>query len=90
MVLHHYQHGWYRSPRTSDLATLIFAHAPCLCPASQDPERTKDPVEFVSRLLEERDKYERIVTSSFGDDKTFRNALNQVGGYGSAAGKMCV
>lgn len=44
----------------------------------QDPERSKDPVDYVSRLLEERDKYERIVVTAFGEDKTFRNALNQV------------
>lgn len=44
----------------------------------QDPEKTKDPVEFVQKLLDERDKYEAIVTRSFNDDKTFRNALNQV------------
>jgi hypothetical protein len=36
-------------------------------------------VEYVSRLLEERDKYERIVVTAFGEDKSFRNALNQVG-----------
>mmetsp|Transcript_7296 Transcript_7296/g.15933 ORF Transcript_7296/g.15933 Transcript_7296/m.15933 type:complete len:735 (+) Transcript_7296:259-2463(+) len=43
----------------------------------QDPEKSKDPVEFVQRLLDERDKYEQIVVQSFNDDKTFRNALNQ-------------
>ena len=36
-------------------------------------------MEYVQKLLDERDKYERIVTQSFRDDKTFRTALNQVG-----------
>ncbi len=36
----------------------------------------QDPVEFVQKLLDERDKYDRIVTQSFNDDKTFRTALN--------------
>lgn len=44
-----------------------------------DPEKGKDPVEFVQRLLDERDTYEAIITKAFADDKTFRNALNQVG-----------
>ena len=39
----------------------------------------QDPVEYVQNLLDQRDKYDRIVTQSFNDDKTFRNALNQVG-----------
>ncbi|KAG2493302.1 hypothetical protein HYH03_008438 [Edaphochlamys debaryana] len=42
-----------------------------------DPEKTKDPVEYVQALLDMRDKYERIITQAFADDKTFRNALNQ-------------
>jgi hypothetical protein len=33
----------------------------------------------VSRLLEERDKFEALVARGLADDKTFRNALNQVG-----------
>ncbi|KAK9675872.1 hypothetical protein RND81_11G037400 [Saponaria officinalis] len=41
-----------------------------------DPERVKDPVEFVQRLLDEKDKYDKIITSAFGNDKTFQNALN--------------
>ncbi|MCO5563664.1 hypothetical protein L7F22_017311 [Adiantum nelumboides] len=41
-----------------------------------DPERLKDPVEFVQRLLDEKDKYDKIITSSFNNDKTFQNALN--------------
>lgn len=42
-----------------------------------DPERQRDPVAWVSRLLEERDKYEAIVARGLGDDRSFRNALNQ-------------
>ncbi|GBF91645.1 hypothetical protein Rsub_03949 [Raphidocelis subcapitata] len=42
-----------------------------------DPERQKDPISWVSRLLEERDKYEAVVARGLNDDKTFRNALNQ-------------
>ncbi|KAG2320879.1 hypothetical protein Bca52824_014092 [Brassica carinata] len=35
-----------------------------------------DPVEFVQRLLDERDKYDKIISIAFGNDKTFQNALN--------------
>ncbi len=41
-----------------------------------DPERLKDPVEFVQRLLDEKDKYDKIIQLSFSNDKTFQNALN--------------
>ncbi|CAH8253462.1 unnamed protein product [Arabidopsis lyrata] len=41
-----------------------------------DPEKSKDPVEFVQRLLDERDKYDKIISTAFGNDKTFQNALN--------------
>lgn len=41
-----------------------------------DPEKSKDPVEFVQRLLDERDKYDKIINTAFGNDKTFQNALN--------------
>ncbi|KAH9563278.1 hypothetical protein CY35_05G117500 [Sphagnum magellanicum] len=41
-----------------------------------DPERLKDPVEFVQRLLDEKDKYDKIIQRSFSNDKTFQNALN--------------
>jgi len=37
-----------------------------------DPERQKDPISWVSRLLEERDKYELLVGRGLADDKTFR------------------
>jgi hypothetical protein len=32
-----------------------------------------------------RDKYENTISQAFGDDKTFRNTLNQVGGWVGAA-----
>ncbi|KAF2302391.1 hypothetical protein GH714_036121 [Hevea brasiliensis] len=41
-----------------------------------DPERLKDPVEFVQRLLDEKDKYDSIISLAFNNDKTFQNALN--------------
>ncbi|CAK9214419.1 unnamed protein product [Sphagnum troendelagicum] len=41
-----------------------------------DPERLKDPVEFVQRLLDEKDKYDKVIQLSFSNDKTFQNALN--------------
>uniref|UniRef100_A0A0E0K582 Cullin family profile domain-containing protein n=1 Tax=Oryza punctata TaxID=4537 RepID=A0A0E0K582_ORYPU len=41
-----------------------------------DPERLKDPVEFVQRLLNEKDKHDKIINVAFGNDKTFQNALN--------------
>lgn len=41
-----------------------------------DPERVKDPVEFVQRLLDEKDKYDKIITLAFINDKSFQNALN--------------
>ena len=44
---------------------------------SQDPETTKDPVEFVQRLLNEKDKYDAVIARSFGMDKSFQNSLNQ-------------
>ncbi|KAK1609054.1 hypothetical protein QYE76_032727 [Lolium multiflorum] len=41
-----------------------------------DPERMKDPVDFVQRLLNEKDKYDNIISTSFANDKGFQNALN--------------
>lgn len=43
----------------------------------QDPETTKDPVEFVQRLLNEKDKYDAAIARSFSMDKSFQNTLNQ-------------
>lgn len=43
-----------------------------------DAERAKEPVDFVQRLLAEKDKYDTIIARSFGGDKQFANALNQV------------
>eukprot|EP00854_Cymbomonas_tetramitiformis_P023528 gene23528-28485_t len=42
-----------------------------------DPERIKDPVEYVQRLLDERDKMDDIIKKSFHNDKTFQHTLNQ-------------
>ena len=44
---------------------------------SQDPEKVKDPVEFVQQLLTQKDKFDAIVLRSFQNDKAFQNALNQ-------------
>ncbi|XP_057485634.1 cullin-3A [Actinidia eriantha] len=41
-----------------------------------DPEKLKDPVEFVQCLLDEKDKYDKIISLAFSNDKTFQNALN--------------
>jgi Cullin family len=43
----------------------------------QDPEKVKDPVEFVQQLLTQKDKFDAIVLRSFQNDKAFQNALNQ-------------
>ncbi|KAE8663216.1 Cullin-3 [Hibiscus syriacus] len=41
-----------------------------------DAESSKDPVEFVQWLLDERDKYDKIICQAFSNVKTFQNALN--------------
>ncbi|KAK9064550.1 hypothetical protein SSX86_015932 [Deinandra increscens subsp. villosa] len=41
-----------------------------------DPEKLKDPVEFVQSLLNKKDKYDRIISLAFNNDKSFQNALN--------------
>ncbi|KAK8949402.1 Cullin-3A [Platanthera zijinensis] len=41
-----------------------------------DPDKLRDPVDFVQRLLNEKDKHDRIITAAFNNDKTFQNALN--------------
>jgi cullin 3 len=43
----------------------------------QDPEKVKDPVEFVQQLLTQKDKFDAIVLRSFQNDKAFQNTLNQ-------------
>ncbi|KAF7819700.1 cullin-3A-like [Senna tora] len=43
---------------------------------SYNPERLRDPVDFVQRLLDLKDKYDKIITLAFNNDKTFQNALN--------------
>lgn len=39
-------------------------------------ERLKDPINLVQRLLDLKDKYEKIISLAFYKDKTFQNALN--------------
>ncbi|KAI3467361.1 hypothetical protein Pfo_024024 [Paulownia fortunei] len=41
-----------------------------------DPEKSKNPVEFVDTLLGKRDKYDKIISLAFSNDKTFQNALS--------------
>lgn len=41
-----------------------------------DPERLRDPVDFVQRLLDLKDKYDKVIAMAFNNDKTFQNALN--------------
>ncbi|KAJ0988325.1 hypothetical protein J5N97_006681 [Dioscorea zingiberensis] len=41
-----------------------------------DPDRLKDPVDFVQHLLDAKDKYDKINSTAFNNDKTFQNALN--------------
>uniref|UniRef100_A0A7S2MM82 Cullin family profile domain-containing protein n=1 Tax=Haptolina brevifila TaxID=156173 RepID=A0A7S2MM82_9EUKA len=43
----------------------------------QDEELGRDPVQYVQRLLELRDKYEMVISQAFSGDKLFYNALNQ-------------
>jgi len=42
-----------------------------------EPERQKDPVEFVQHLLELKDKFDKVILNSFCSDKLFHNTLNQ-------------
>ncbi|XP_045810038.1 cullin-3A-like [Trifolium pratense] len=41
-----------------------------------DPEKSKDPVQFVQRLLDEKNKYDKIISLAFNNDKMFHNAVN--------------
>ncbi|XP_073105138.1 cullin-3A [Elaeis guineensis] len=41
-----------------------------------DPDRLRDPVDFVQRLLDMKDKHDKIINVAFNNDKTFQNALN--------------
>ncbi|PNX86115.1 cullin-3a-like protein, partial [Trifolium pratense] len=41
-----------------------------------DPERLKDPVDLVQRLLDLKDKYDKAITLAFNNDMKFQNALN--------------
>ncbi|KAJ4973252.1 hypothetical protein NE237_006426 [Protea cynaroides] len=41
-----------------------------------DPERLRDPVDFVLRLLDEKDKHDKIISLAFNNAHSFQNALN--------------
>ncbi|GLJ44920.1 hypothetical protein SUGI_0945710 [Cryptomeria japonica] len=41
-----------------------------------DQERLKDAVDFVQHLLDMKDKYDKIISIAFSNDKTFQNALS--------------
>ncbi|KAJ3677356.1 hypothetical protein LUZ60_003080 [Juncus effusus] len=41
-----------------------------------DPDRLKDPVDFIQRLLDMREKFNGIIINSFNNDKSFQNALS--------------
>jgi len=43
----------------------------------QEEERNRDPVLYVTGLLQLRDKYQRVIENAFESDKQFTNALNQ-------------
>eukprot|EP00975_Prorocentrum_lima_P030289 6350564-Prorocentrum_lima.AAC.1 len=40
-----------------------------------DQERTKDPVQFVTNLLNMREKYEHIVSAAFNSEAKFKKVL---------------
>ncbi|KEH24999.1 cullin 3B [Medicago truncatula] len=46
-----------------------------------DPERLKNPVDFVQCLLVLKDKYDKVITLAFANDKSFQNALNSAFEY---------
>ncbi|URD85930.1 Cullin protein neddylation domain [Musa troglodytarum] len=41
-----------------------------------DAGSSRNPVDLVRRLLDKKDKYDKIVTGVFGDDKTFQTAVS--------------
>jgi len=43
-----------------------------------DLERLDSPVEFVQRLFDEKDKYDKIINLAFSNDKSFQNAFNSL------------
>lgn len=51
------------------------------CALVSDPEKQKDPIDFVQNLLELKDKYERLVVQSFNGDKSFQSAVNSAFEY---------
>ncbi|GKC30820.1 cullin-3A-like protein isoform X1, partial [Tanacetum coccineum] len=56
---------------------VMTCHIPETCKQlATDPERFKGPVDFVQRLLDEKDKYDKIINLAFKADMEFQNALN--------------
>merc|ERR550525_1951141 len=53
----------------------------CICEAGQDilkdPEKVKDPVSFISAILNLKHKYDQFVKESFKENKDFQLALKQ-------------
>jgi len=43
-----------------------------------DPKRLEDPVQFLQRLLDDKDKYDKIINLAFSNDKFFRNAFKSL------------
>ncbi|KAL3830953.1 hypothetical protein ACJIZ3_019755 [Penstemon smallii] len=41
-----------------------------------DPERLKDPVNFVQELLDKKDRLDKIINLAFNNEKDFQNALS--------------
>ncbi|CAL9066283.1 cullin-3A-like [Musa acuminata AAA Group] len=41
-----------------------------------DAASSRNPVDLVQRLLDKKDKYDKIITGVFGDDKTFQTAVS--------------
>ncbi|MCI00402.1 cullin-3A-like, partial [Trifolium medium] len=46
-----------------------------------DPERLKDPVDLVQRLLDLNDKYDKVITEVFNNDKKFQIAFKSAFEY---------
>lgn len=46
-----------------------------------DPEKNKNPQLYVQSLLDLKDKYDRLLTGAFANDKNFQHAINQAFEY---------
>ena len=44
----------------------------------KDTEMLKEPITFAQRLLDMRDKFEKIVVQGFNSDKAFQKVLKEV------------